>query len=130
LNKIKGWYNSLSDQWKATLRTAWQNFTGTIVAILLLLFVKATDWVNGGPVDWVAELDNAGRLFTLGLITLCTSIITFFQNRGNHGGIYIQKAPVEKPRDLGQIAYSVIWLVVGVLLIIVLFVWLTRNVNV
>lgn len=93
---MKNWYNGLSDQWKATLRTGWQNFLGTVLALVLFILVKATDWINGGVVDWSAELNNAGKLLVIAVITVLTSIVTYVQNRGTLGATYPQTNPADR----------------------------------
>jgi polyferredoxin len=93
MQKIKGWYSRRSDQWKATLRTAWASLMGSFILLVLTLFGSATDWLNGEKVDLVQEMSNFGRALGLLLITFFTSLMTFYMNRGTKGATYPPPAP-------------------------------------
>jgi hypothetical protein len=90
MTRLKNFYAGLSDQWKATLRTAWASLTGSVLLLLVTLLGSATDFLNGEKVDLVQELSNFGRAVGLLLVTFCTSLITFYMNRGNRGARYGQ----------------------------------------
>lgn len=85
---MKNWYNKLSDQWKATIRSGIQAAVGTVLTGVLALFLKAQSWVDGGLVDWSQALSNFGRVIGTAVITFFTGLVTYFMNRGNKGATY------------------------------------------
>jgi len=97
MTRLKNWFASLSDQWRATLRTAWQSLLGGFLAIVLVLINSAIGWVNGEEVDLLADLSSAGKALMLLLLTAMTSIVTFWMNRGSRGATYAPPAPPAPP---------------------------------
>lgn len=87
--RFNTWFARLSDQWRATLRTAWQSLVGGFLFIVLSLLTDVSEWVNGGDVEIVTELSNAARGVTLLVITFFTSLTTYYMNRGSHGATYV-----------------------------------------
>lgn len=71
----------LSDRWKATLRSTWQSIVGAALLGVLVLLSAATNLLNGGDVDLLAEASNAARLFALALLGGFTGVVTFAMNR-------------------------------------------------
>jgi hypothetical protein len=81
MSKIKVWYDGLSHQWKATLRTALQTILGALSLIVVALLASLTNIVSGQDVDIVQDLSNAGRAAALVLLGLASSVWAFIMNR-------------------------------------------------
>jgi hypothetical protein len=93
MRMFKAWFAGLSDQWRATIRTAWQSFVGGLLVIILMLINSASDWISGDEVDFIQELSNAGRGVALLMLTTLTGLVTYFMNRGDRGASYVIDTP-------------------------------------
>lgn len=92
ITRIRGWYGRLSDQWRATLRTAWQSFVGVVITFLIGLLAVATDVINGGALDdAIADTSNLARLAVAAIISILSSVLAFGMNRPS------AKAPASYP---------------------------------
>lgn len=94
IDDLKMNWRLLPDQWKATLRTAWQTFLGVVVLQVLALLDVLLSLVQGEPgIDLRAELVDAGRIITGAAIVTSAGVITFLQNRSGRGAAYPPPPP-------------------------------------
>jgi hypothetical protein len=95
---LKAWYQSLSHQWKATIRTALQTMLGALSLVVVALIASLTNIVSGQDVDLVQDLSNAGRAAALVLLGLASSVWAFIMNRAK--GDSDELPPPDPPDDV------------------------------
>lgn len=84
---IRAWYRGLPDQWRATLRSAWQSVLGTVGLFLLGALAVATDLLSGGTAeDAVTDLSNLARLAVVAIVGILSGLVTFVMNRSGASG--------------------------------------------
>ena len=92
-NKIQSWYRGLSDQWKATLRSAWQGIIGAVGVLVLSILAEAQDLLEGGELTHSLDhLSIAAKAFASALVGVGTGIVTYWMNRGSRGASYDAEA--------------------------------------
>lgn len=95
----RGWYRDLPDQWKATLRSAWQYLVGIVGTLALGSLAIATGLLNGGTLEQaITDASVALKAAGVAVLTLAGSIVTFWMNRGNKGAHY---SPPDPPPHFG-----------------------------
>jgi len=85
---MKNWYNNLSNQWKATLRSSFQAAVGSVLAGVLLFLVSVQNAVNGEVVDLVDAISVLGKTVVTAAITFCSGLVTYLMNRNEKGARY------------------------------------------
>jgi hypothetical protein len=79
---VRNRYRRLSDQWKATLRTAAQSVIGFTGLFVLAALNEAVGLLSGGSIeDAMTNLSTAGTALLIGMVGVATSIVTFAMNR-------------------------------------------------
>ena len=95
------WFNALSNRNKAILRTAWQSFVGAVLTMIIAVLLAATTFLEGGELDDAIEsATTATRLLLVAVMTIATSVVTAFMNRGVKGARYPSKEPVQPPSTM------------------------------
>ncbi len=83
ITRFKGWFNGLSDQWKATLRTALQNVLGALSLFVIGMIGSLTNILNGQAVDLVADINNYARISGIAMLGAASAVWAFIMNRSS-----------------------------------------------
>jgi hypothetical protein len=78
---MKNWYDNLSNEWKASIRTFGQSLVGGLLVALLGLLNSALNWLNNQPVDLYKDLSNISKAFGIVVVSAVISFVTFIWNK-------------------------------------------------
>lgn len=78
---MSNWYNNLSNEWKASIRTFGQTVIGGVIVAVLGLLNSALNWLNNQPVDLYSDLSNASKALGIVVVGAVVSFVTFVWNK-------------------------------------------------